>query len=280
MFKSSLNIQQIKVSKITGSLFQMRLEIDYDMSEMIDSIRANGILNPLMLKSSGREYLVVAGHRRLKAAKQLGLDTVPAVVYDKITDKEAALKGMVDNLNRRELTPMEQAIGFRKLIAEFSFSQRELSRALGKSQSIISEYVRTIELLPEKIVNAIANGIITFAHARVLLRLGSDEEMLEMFDLIINENIRVDELKMMVTRHKDESDLSRRQQELVRVNQILEESCTVNKRLASVWKKEIMLKKSRIGDRLQVDFRSGTDLVSKLEGLLEALRKNKAAAAN
>ncbi|MEW6535224.1 MAG: ParB/RepB/Spo0J family partition protein [Candidatus Auribacterota bacterium] len=278
MFKSSLNIQQIGVSKITGSLFQMRLEIDYDMNEMMDSIRANGILNPLMLKKTGKDYLVIAGHRRLKAAKQLGLDTVPAVVYDNISDKDAALKGMVDNLNRRELTPMEQAIGFQKLIAEFQFTQRELARALGKSQSIISEYVRTIELLPEKVVNAIANGVITFAHARVLLRLSTQEEMVQVFERIVNENITVDELKVLVTRQKAVEELSRKQKELARINKILEESSMVDKNLSSLWKKEILLKRSRIGDRLQVDFRSGDDLVSKLESLLDVLRKNKTAA--
>jgi len=185
---------------------------------------------------------------------------------------------MVDNLNRRELTPMEQAIGFQKLIAEFQFTQRELARALGKSQSIISEYVRTIELLPEKVVNAIANGVITFAHARVLLRLSTQEEMVQVFERIVNENITVDELKVLVTRQKAVEELSRKQKELARINKILEESSMVDKNLSSLWKKEILLKRSRIGDRLQVDFRSGDDLVSKLESLLDVLRKNKTAA--
>ncbi len=276
MFKSSLNIQNIKVARITGSLFQMRLEIDYDMNELTESIRANGILNPLMLKKSGNEYLLIAGHRRLKAAKQIGLTTVPAVVYDKISNRDAAIKGMVDNLNRRELTPMEQAIGYRKLIDQFQFSQHELARTLGKSQSIISEYVRTIEDLPGKVIDAVTNGVITFAHARVLLRLDTDEEKLELFEMIVRDNITVDELKFIVSRQKSMDDLSKRQKELERINRIFEESSQLDKMLHGFWKKEIMLKRSRIGDRLQVDFRNGRDLVSKLERLLDILRKNKA----
>lgn len=276
MFRSNnLSIQQIKVSKISGSLFQMRVEIDYDMNEMIESIRANGILNPLMLKQVGNEYLIIAGHRRLKAAKQIGLDTIPAVVYDKIADREAALKGMVDNLNRRELTPMEQAVGYRKLIGQFGFSQRELARALGKSQSIISEYVRTLEVLPEKVIEAVTNGAITFAHARVLLRLEPEERILEIFDRILRENITVDELKIMVSRQKSLDDVSKRRKDLERITAILEESSRLDKTLSKLWKKEIILRRSRIGDRLQVDFRSGHDLILKLDRLVEVLRRNK-----
>lgn len=275
MFKNRLAIQQINVADITGSVFQMRIELDYDMAEMIESIQSNGILNPLMLRKEGAHYHLIAGHRRLKAAKQVGLDTVPAVVYEKISLKDAALKGMVDNLNRRELTPFEQAIGYQKLLQEFDFSQRELARSLGKSQSIISEYVRTIEVLPVQVIDAVTNGIITFAHARVLLRLDSEQEILEFLQRIIAENIRVDELKQMITRYKLDTDtLSKRQLELQELNRLLEETCQVDKTLKNFWNTEIILKKSRIGDRLQVDFRSSADLSSKLEKLLVIVQTN------
>ena len=274
MFGQKLAIQDVKVSKITGSFFQMRIEIDYDMSEMIESIKENGILNPLMLKKISGEYHVIAGHRRLKAARHIGLDTVPAVVYDKIPDKEAALKGMVDNLNRRELTPLEQAIGYKKLIEEFRFTQSELAKALGKSQSIISEYIRTLELLPPQVLKAVTSGVLTFAHARVLLRLSSEEEMIAVFEKVMREHMSVDELKFFVSRHKRAEKVSSRQLELEQISKAFETKSQIDKTLSNYWNKEILLKRSRIGDRLQVDFRNGKDLLVKLEKLLSVLKDN------
>ncbi len=273
MFGQKLAIQDIKVNKIVGSLFQMRVEIDYDMTEMIESIRANGILNPLMLKKVSNGYLLIAGHRRLKAARQVGLDTIPAVVYDKVSDKDAALKGMVDNLNRRELTPLEQAIGYRKLIEQFQFSQHELARALGKSQSIISEYIRTLEILPTQVIKAVTSGMITFAHARVLLRLSSESEILAVFEKIIRDNMTVDELKFFVSRKKRADEVNNRQLELQEISNLFENSSRVDQTFKSYWNKEILLKRSRIGDRLQVDFRNGDDLLEKLEKLLDLLKQ-------
>jgi len=266
------NIEQIKVSKITGSLFQMRIETDFDMEEMRNSIYANGILNPLMLKKQGNEYLIIAGHRRLKAAKELGLSVVPAIVYDKISDREGAIKGMVDNLNRRELTPLEQAIGYKKLIEQFQFTQYELAQALGKSQSIISEYVRTLEYLPHQVIKAVTSGIITFAHARVLLRLKDEDEILQLFEKIIRENITVDELKILMSRRANLHNLSRKRKELELIGRILEEYSLRDKTLQNYWKKEILLRKSKIGDRLQVDFRNSRDLQIKLKKLLNVLQ--------
>lgn len=276
MFKKqkSINIQYVKVSKITGSLFQMRLETDYGIDEMVESIKANGIQNPLMLKQVKNEYQLVSGHRRLKAAKLIGLDTVPAIVYSNILDKDAALKGMVDNLNRKELTPLEQANGYKGLMERFGFKQGDLARALGVSQSIISEYVRTLEMLPVQVMKAVNGGRIKFAHARVLLRLGTQEEMLEYFDKIIDEELTVDELKLLLSRKKNIDDLSKRQKDLERISSIFEKSAQSDKSLKKVWQKEVMLKRSRIGDRLQVDFRSSKDLFTKLEKLFEIIKKN------
>ncbi len=276
MFKKqkSINIQYVKVTKITGSLFQMRLETDYGIDEMVESIKANGIQNPLMLKQVKNEYQLVSGHRRLKAAKLIGLDTVPAIVYSNILDKDAALKGMVDNLNRKELTPLEQANGYKGLMEQFGFKQGDLARALGVSQSIISEYVRTLEMLPVQVMKAVNGGRIKFAHARVLLRLGTQEEMLEYFDKIIDEELTVDELKLLLSRKKNVDALSKRQKDLERISSIFEKSAQADKSLKKVWQKEVMLKRSRIGDRLQVDFRSSKDLFSKLEKLFDILKKN------
>ena len=272
--QKSLNIQYVKVSKITGSLFQMRVEMDYGIDEMVESIKANGIQNPLMLKQVKNEYRLVSGHRRLKAAKLIGLDIVPAIVYSKIPDKDAALKGMVDNLNRKELTPLEQANGYKGLMERFGFKQKELAKALGVSQSIISEYVRTLEMLPVEVMKAVNGGRIKFAHARVLLRLSTQEEMLEYFEKIIDEELTVDELKLLLSRKKNVEDLSNRQKDLERVSSIFEQSAQSDKSLKKVWQREIMLKRSRIGDRLQVDFRSGKDLFAKLEKLFDILKKN------
>ena len=154
--KAIREISIIPVDNITGALARMRLQEDWEMDELSASIKQNGILNPLMLNRTHNGYVLFAGHRRLEAAKSLEMNSVPAIVYDDISEAEVALKGFIDNLNRKDFTPLEQAYACKMLLEKYGFTQDKIAKSIGKSQGTVSSYISLISKIPEAIINAVA----------------------------------------------------------------------------------------------------------------------------
>jgi ParB/RepB/Spo0J family partition protein len=140
-----------------------------DLVELATSIRSMGIIEPLVVTPNGNGYIVVAGHRRLAAAELAALDTVPCVVRD-LDDKERLAAMLVENLQRTDLAPLEEATAFRRLIDEFGYSQRDLAEKVGRSQGHISKRL-TLLGLPAKVLKALDSGGITLEDARALTQL-------------------------------------------------------------------------------------------------------------
>ena len=161
----------IPVEKLEPSPYQPRGDIDpASLSELVESIRARGILQPLLARphpqSEGR-YQIIAGERRWRAAQLAGLHEVPTLVRD-LTDADAMAAGLVENLQREDLNPIEEADGYRRLRDEFSMSQETLSVAVGKSRSHVANTLRLLNL-PQTVQAEIKNGALSAGHARALL---------------------------------------------------------------------------------------------------------------
>lgn len=163
----------LPVGSINPNPFQPRRSFnDEELQELTESIKTHGILQPLVVTMSAgekSEYILVVGERRLRAAQLAGLTEVPAILAN-YTDRELAEVALVENLQRKDLTPIEEAIAFKKLLEEYGLTQQELGARLGKSQSAIANKVRLLNLPPE-ILDYISREIITERHGRVLLKL-------------------------------------------------------------------------------------------------------------
>lgn len=178
------------VSKISANRNQPRKAFyDHTLDELAQSIRANGILQPLVVKPDGNGFELIAGERRLRAAKKLGLKEVPVIVRD-VNDKDQLFLSLIENLQREDINPIDEAEGYRKLIEDFSLNQLDVAKRVGKDRATVANAVRLLRL-PEEIKDAIRSGSVSPGHARAILALSPVEEQLRFFKKIRDEKLTV-----------------------------------------------------------------------------------------
>lgn len=168
-----------------------------ELEELKASISKEGILQPVLVRERGGKYELIAGERRLRAAQDLGLTTVPAILLD-VSDDRLLELALVENIHRENLNPVEVAEAFRQLIQIKSWTQEALAENLHFSRSGVANYLRILEL-PEDIQNAIARGQISMGHAKVLLSISDPKEQRLLFEKIAEEKLSVRDLEQART---------------------------------------------------------------------------------
>ena len=159
------------------------------LAELADSIRQHGILQPLSVRRVGLSYELIAGERRLRAGQMAGLTEIPCIVMN-MDDKESGMAAMVENLQRQDLDFIEEALGISKLLEQWSMSQDQIARILGKSQSAVANKLRILRH-SSRVLNAIREGNLTERHARALLKLPTEEEKLSAIAIIVQTGMSV-----------------------------------------------------------------------------------------
>lgn len=180
----------IEISKITRNPNQPRNNFDETaLQELADSIRQNGVLQPILVRKIGGKYQIVAGERRYQASKLAGLKEIPAVVRD-IDDKEVFQLALIENLQRSDLSPMEEAKGYRQLIDSQGLTQEGLAKILSKSRSAIANTLRLMDL-PTVVQEMIEQGLLTAGHARAILAVPTEEGRVELAQKVVKDNLTV-----------------------------------------------------------------------------------------
>ena len=159
------------------------------LTELADSIRQHGILQPLSVRRVGAGYELIAGERRLRAAQKAGLHEIPCIVMN-MDDRESGLAALVENLQRQDLDFVEEARGISLLMEQWAMSQEQTARMLGKSQSAVANKLRLLRHSPQ-VLQALRDGGLTERHGRALLKLGTEEEKLAAIDVILRQNMSV-----------------------------------------------------------------------------------------
>lgn len=187
-------ILQVPVEDIIPNRFQPRLSFDdTSLNDLALSIKQHGIIQPLVLRRKNDKYEIIAGERRFKAAKLAGLASVPAVILN-LDDNASAEVAIVENIQRKDLTAIEEAKSFQALLDKGYMTQDELARKMGLSQSAISNKLRLLTL-DESVQEAILSEKISERHARTLLKVPSHEKQKELLNKIINERLTVKQLE-------------------------------------------------------------------------------------
>lgn len=180
----------LPVSEIAPNPAQPRRQFDADaLRELSDSISTYGVLQPLTVRRRGRGFELVAGERRLRAAKEAGLRAVPCILLD-ANEEESSVLALIENLHRRDLDFIEEAEGLARLISLCGISQEEAARRVGKSQSAVANKLRILKL-PGELLYIIKDAGLTERHARALLRLDTNEERVEALRVIIDRGMNV-----------------------------------------------------------------------------------------
>lgn len=190
-------IQDIPLDLIDASPYQPREQFDEaGLQELAQSIKQHGVIQAIVVRRIRDRYEVIVGERRLRACRLLGLKTIPAIVKE-MDDVQAAEISLIENLQRKDLTVIEEARGYQKLIKEFGFTQQEVAQKVGKDQSTIANKLRLLRL-PDKVLEYIAREMITERHARSLLRLPDPDTQMRMAEEICSSGLTVSQTDQAV----------------------------------------------------------------------------------
>ncbi len=167
-------LRQISIDSVKPNPYQPRTTYnDENLRDLADSIRANGIIQPVLVRETEGGYEVIAGQRRLKAAKLAGLEDVPALVRD-ADDSEMLELALIENIHRTDLNPIERAKAYHNFLESFSLTQTEAAQRLGEDRSVIANFIRLLDL-PEEIKRMLKDGSLAMGHARAILALPTDD---------------------------------------------------------------------------------------------------------
>ena len=194
---SSGNVAYVKTISILENRFQPRQK--YDESKLEDlkaSIKEKGVLQPILVRKHENGYEIVAGERRLRAAKAIGLQEVPVIIKN-VTDREALVLALVENIQREELNAIEEALGFKRLMEEFQFTQEAVAEAIGKDRSTVTNLLRLLRL-PEEIQKQVSDAKLSMGHARALLSLEDATIQKKMAHVIIEKGLSVRQVEDLV----------------------------------------------------------------------------------
>ena len=190
---------ELDLDLMTPNPRQPRLQIDeHRLEELTQSIRTNGVIQPILVRHAGARYEIVAGERRWRAAQRAGLLKVPVVVRN-VPDNEMLQVALIENIQRDDLNPIEEAQAYRRLTDEHHLSQETIAAAVGKDRATISNYMRLLRL-PIEVRNELASGALTMGHARALVALPDDAAQRRVSREIVARGLSVREAEALVRR--------------------------------------------------------------------------------
>ncbi len=196
------SVLHIPLSKIKTNKYQPRLEFNKEkLDELVSSIKEKGIIQPILVRRTEEgAYELIAGERRFRAAGVLGAETIPAIVKD-VTDLDSLEISLIENIQREELNPIEEAAAFQKFITDFNFTQERIATAMGKDRSTIANTIRLLGL-PKKIQEYISKNSITAGHAKAIMALPTETAQIKLADIIVKNGLSVREAERAVAQRK------------------------------------------------------------------------------
>ena len=255
-------VEMVALKDMRTNPYQPRKTFDADaIEELKVSILEYGIIQPLIVRQSIKGYEIVAGERRFRAAKEAGLTEVPAIVkeYD---DKKMMEIALLENLQREDLTVIEEAEAYKNLMDELGLTQEQLSQKLGKSRSHIANVMRLLSL-PEDIILNISNGELSMGHGRALLGLKNKEQLYPLVDKILTNNLNVRQVEMMIT---ELNEAKKKEKQRKKSDPFLESQAT---KLRDILGTNVKIQKNKHKGKIEIEFYNDDDL----ERLIMLLQK-------
>lgn len=251
---------ELRISMIEPNRDQPRKDFDEDaLITLSNSIAEHGIIQPIIVSPSENGfYKIIAGERRWRAAKMAGLREIPAIVrtYEK---QKAAEVAMLENLQREDLNPIEEAEGYKNLMENFGLTQESLSRSLGKSRSAIANSVRILSL-PQNIIDMVRNGLISEGHARTLLSIEDDAEKQRLAEEIINGKLSVRDTEKIAGEKKTAKKIAEKKE-------ISPEIKEMEKRLSDNFGSKVKIITGRKKGKIEIEYYGNDDFTRIMEKL-------------
>lgn len=187
-------VKQLTIEHIEPNPYQPRKEFDQKLlKELSESIKEHGVIQPISVRRFGKKYQLVAGERRLRASKLANLSTIPAIEKE-IDDKQLMEMALIENLQREDLNPIEEALAYKQLMEQFRLTQEEVAKRIGKNRATIANIVRLLKL-PQKIQEHVSRGTFSMGHARALLSLDNEQQMFKVYQKSLDDDLTVRQLE-------------------------------------------------------------------------------------
>ena len=201
--KDAAGFKNIDLDKIEANPYQPREEFNQtELAELAESIKANGVIQPIILTPNEEGYYLVAGERRWRAAKLAGLEEIPSIIQEMAPEKMMEL-ALIENIHREDLNPLEESRAYQKLIEEFDLTQAELAERLGKSRSTITNSLRLLKVAKE-VQTKLLEGDLSSGQVRALAGLSKEEDQREVMDKVITKDMNVRQTESLVAEIKSE----------------------------------------------------------------------------
>jgi ParB family chromosome partitioning protein len=244
-------ILQIPISQIKTNKYQPRIDFNQEkLNELMSSIQEKGVVQPVLVRKIDQGYELIAGERRFRAVKALNIDKIPAIVKN-VADIDMLEISLIENIQREELNPIEEAYSFQKFITDFSFTQEKIAKALGKDRSTIANTIRLLGL-PKKIQDYISKNTITAGHAKAILSLPAEMDQLRVCNLVVKKGLSVRETESLVNRRS----LGERKIEIKRDQNIAD----LENQLQQLFGTRVRIAHGKKRGRIQIEYYSTEDL--------------------
>lgn len=241
----------IPIDKIKTNKYQPRLEFDKDaLKDLTSSIKEKGLIQPVLVRYKDGEYELIAGERRFRAAKMLDLKEIPAIVKN-VSDLDSLEISIIENVQREDLNPIDQAKAYKRLVEEFNMTQENIADAIGKDRATVTNILRLLKL-PQKIQEYVSRGTISMGHARAILGLNDEKEQSRVCAKIIKNDLSVRDTERYAKRkmYQVEKKISDKDPNLVYIEESLREALGT----------KVKITKSRKGGKIEIEFYSDGDL--------------------
>ncbi len=263
-----LGVSEISIATITANPDQPRKTFnDASLQELADSIKEIGIITPITVRKMGvNSYQIISGERRFRASKLAEKDTIPAYVRDEVDDQKTLIMGLVENIQREDLDPIEIAITYQRLIEEGNLTQEQLGQKVGKSNTTIANSIRLLKLPPE-IQVGLANGDISEGHAKVILSVSDEQKQKELYTEIIDKGLSVRALEELVRKIKEQKDSAKTPS-----SKLNDEQKTLQEKIATKLQSKVSLSVTANGNgKISIPF-GNIDELHKIVALLDQIQ--------
>ena len=251
---SDNRVEYVAVSKLIVNPFQPRKIFNEEaLQELAESIKEHGIIQPIVVRKKEKKYEIIAGERRFRAAKLAGLKEVPAIVKE-MTEQQMMEVAILENLQREDLTPIEEAEAYSSLIENLNFTQDALAKRLGKSRPHIANHIRLLQL-PEDVRKLMNEGVLSMGHGRALLGLKNKGRIAEVAQKVIAQSLNVRQLESLV--HQLNEGVSHETKEKVKKDIFVQ---ATESQLREYFGTSVQVKKQKNKGKIEIEFYSEDDL--------------------
>lgn len=223
--ENSEQIINIHIDKIKPNRYQPRSVFNEEkLQELADSIKEKGLIEPILVVRSVApgEYELIAGERRLRASKMAGLNEIKAIIKDGASDKDKLDLALVENIQREDLNPIEEAKAYKKYAEEYKYTQEQIAKVVNKNRSVIANTLRLLNL-PENIQTMIIEGKISSGHGRMLASIADEQKQQELVNQILNEGLNVREVEIKVSEVKNRTGAKNSQPQDAEITNLIDE---------------------------------------------------------